>query len=72
MESFLYIATTFIVAGERPVENEMLNVSTNPLEISFLSSFIVSIGMLLDPSNLFESIENIIFCIYDFVLPHDG
>ena len=55
----------FSIVGKPHVENEMLNISANWLEISFFSNFNIFVGMLLGPADLFESIEDIIFCISD-------
>ena len=46
-----------------PVENEIINISINWVEISFLSSFNILAGMLFGPTSLFEFREDIIFCI---------
>ena len=46
-----------------PVENEILNISINWVEISFLSSFNILAGMLFGPTSLLEFREDIIFCI---------
>ena len=45
------------------MENVMLNISANWVELSFVSSFNILIGILLGPTDLFEFRENIIFCI---------
>ena len=45
------------------VANEILNISANWVEISFLSSFNILVGMLFGPTDLFEFREGIIFCI---------
>ena len=45
------------------VENEVLNISANCVEISFLNSFIILLGMLFGPTDLFEFREDIVFCI---------
>ena len=45
------------------VENEVLNISANCVEISFLNSFIILVGMLFGPIDLFEFREDIVFCI---------
>ena len=47
----------------RQMENVMLNISANWVELSFVSSFNILIGILLGPTDLFEFRENIIFCI---------
>ena len=49
--------------GKTPVENEILNVSANWVEISFLSSSNILIGMLFGPTDSFEFREDITFCI---------
>ena len=46
-----------------PVENEILNISVNWAEISFLSSFNIFLGMLFGQTDLFQISEDIIFCI---------
>ena len=43
----------------------MWNISANWLEISFFSNYNFFIGMLLGPTDLFESSEDIMFCISD-------
>lgn len=50
-----------------PVEDEILHVSINGPEISFLSSFDIIPGMLLGSSDLFGLSEDIMFriCNYD-------
>ena len=45
------------------VENDILNISANWVEVSFLSSFNILVGMLFGPTDLFEFREAIIFCI---------
>ena len=45
------------------VDNEMLNISANWVETSFLGSFNILVGMLFGPTDLFEFREDIIFCI---------
>ena len=49
--------------GKTPVENEILHISANWVEISFLSSFSILVGMLFGPTDLFEFREDITFCI---------
>ena len=50
LESFLWTDTTFAalsIVAKTPVENEILHISINWVEISFLSSFNILVGMLL-------------------------
>ena len=70
MESFLYTGTTLatLIVGKTPVKKEMLNISPNLLEMSFFSNFNIFIGMLLNPTDLFESSEDIMFCISDLLV----
>ena len=71
LESFLHRGTTlatFSIVGKIPVENKMLNISANWLEILFLSNFNIFIGMLLGPTDLFESSEGILFCVSDLLV----
>ena len=68
LESLLYTGTslfTFSLVGKIRAENNMLNISTNWLEISFLSNFNIFIDMLLGPTDLFEPNEDVMFCISD-------
>ena len=44
-----------------------MNISAILLEISFFSNFNIFVGMLLDPTGLFESSKDI-FCISDLLL----
>ena len=44
-----------------------MNISAILLEISFFSNFNIFVGMLLDPTDLFESSKDI-FCISDLLL----
>ena len=44
-------------------ENEILNISANWVEISFLSSFNILVGILFGLTDLFEFREDIICCI---------
>ena len=46
----------------------MLNISADWLEISFFRNFIIFVGMLLSPIDLFQSSEDIMFCITDSFL----
>ena len=46
-----------------PVENEILNISANWEETSFLSSFNILVGVLFCPTDLYEFREDVIFCI---------
>ena len=48
---------TLSIVGKMPVENEILNISANWVEISFLSSFNILVGMLFDPYNLLVGIR---------------
>ena len=56
---------TFTIVGKTLVENQMLNISTNWLDIPFLSNFNIFIGMLSGPNDLFELSGNVMFCISD-------
>ena len=49
------------------MKNEAMNISAILLEISFFSNFNIFVGMLLDPTDLFESSKDI-FCISDLLL----
>ena len=65
MESFLCTGITlavFSIAGKTAEEKE-LNNSDSWLEMSFLSNFNILEVMLLDPTDLLESNENITFSI---------
>ena len=53
----------FKYSGEKPVKNEILNISANWVEISFLSSFNILLGMLFGQTDLFEFRKDITFCI---------
>ena len=53
----------FIIKGEAPEEKEILNISDSWLEMSFLSNFNILIGILLGPTDLLESNEDMIFSI---------
>ena len=46
-------------------EKEILDISDSWLEMSFLSNFNTLIGILLGPTNLLESNEDMIFSISD-------
>ena len=46
----------------------MLNISGSWLEILFFSKFNIFVGMLLGPTDFFESKEDIMFCISDLFL----
>ena len=65
MGSDAFDKSRFIIVGKTPVENEMLNISGSWLEISFFSKFNIFVGMLLGPTDFFESKEDIMFCISD-------
>ena len=58
----------FSIVGKTPGDNEMLNISANWLKISFFSKFNIFIGMLLGLTDLFESSEDIIFCISNLLV----
>ena len=45
---------TLSIVGKMPVDNDILNISTNWVEISFQSSFNILIGMLFGPTDLFQ------------------
>ena len=66
MESFLCTGTTLAVSsieGKAPEEKETSNISNSWLEISFLSIFNALIRILLSPTDLLESNEDMIFSI---------
>ena len=65
MESFSWAGenlATLGIVGKTYVEKEILNISANLVEISFLSSFNILVGMLFGSTDLFEFREDIIFC----------
>ena len=53
----------FKYSGKNTLENEILNISANWVEVSFLSSFNILVGMLFGPTDLFEFRKDITFCI---------
>ena len=55
---------TLNIVGKKSVENEILQISANWVEISFLSSFNILVSMLFGPTDLIEFREHIIFCIW--------
>ena len=64
MESFLCTGITlavFSIEGKTPEEKEILNISDSWLQMSFLSNFNILIGILLGPTDLLESNEDMIF-----------
>ena len=66
MESFLCTRITlavFSIEGKTSEEKEILNNSDSWLEISFLSNFIILVGMLLGPADLSESNQDMTFSI---------
>ena len=66
MESFLCTGTTiaaFSIEGKTPEQKEILNISDSWLEILFLSIFNTLVGILLGPTDLLESNEDMIFSI---------
>ena len=68
MESFLCTGITlavFSIEGKTPEEKEILNISDSWLEMSFLSNFNILVGILLGPTDLLESNEDMIFSISD-------
>ena len=50
--------------GKTPVEKETLRISESWVEISFLRSFSILVGILLGPADLSESREDMILIIY--------
>ena len=54
----------FSIKGETPGEKEILNISDSWLEMSFLSNFNILIGILVGPTDLLESKEDMIFFIF--------
>ena len=66
MESFLCTGITlavFSIEGKTPEEKEILNISDSWLEMSFLSNFNILVGILLGPTDLLESNEDMVFSI---------
>ena len=59
---------TFSIVGKPPVENDILNISANWLQIAFLCNVNVFIEMPVGLTDLFESSEDIIFCISDLLV----
>ena len=58
--------TTFAIlsiVGKTPVEKETLKISKSWVEISFLRSFSILVGILLGPVDLFGSREDMILII---------
>ena len=53
----------FSIEGKTPEEKEILNISDSWLEMSFLSNFNILVGILLGPTDLLESNEDITFPI---------
>ena len=53
----------FSIEGKTPEEKEILNISDTWLEMSFLSNFNMLVGILLGPSDLIDSNEDIKFSI---------
>ena len=66
MESFLCTGitlTAFSVEGKTPEEKAILNISDSRLKTSFLSNFNILIEILLGPTDLLESNEDMTFSI---------
>ena len=62
MESFLWTGTPLAVLREDwkiPEMNDILKISTSWQEISFFSNFSILVSMVLDPTGLVESSEDI-------------
>ena len=51
------------IDGKTPVEKETLKLSESRVEISFLRSFSILVGILLGPVDLFQSREDMILII---------
>ena len=51
------------IVGKTPVEKETLKISKSWVEISFLRSFSILVGILLGPVDLFGSREDMILII---------
>ena len=65
-ESFWCMGITSVVfslEGKTPEKKEILNISDNWLEMSFLSNFIILVGILLHPTDFLESNEDVTFSI---------
>ena len=61
LESFLWTGTTLVILradGEAPDVNDILKTSASWQEISFLSNFNVLLGVMLGPTDLVESSED--------------
>ena len=61
LESFLWTGTTLAILradGKTPEVNDILKISASWQEISFLSNFNILVGMLLGPTDLVESSED--------------
>ena len=66
LESYLCTGITLEVLsieGKTPEEKVILNISDSWLEMSFLSNFNILIGILLGPTDLLESNDDMIFFI---------
>ena len=63
--TFLEFFSVFSIEEKTPEEKEILNISDSWLEMSFLSNFNILIGILLGPTDLLESNEDMIFSISD-------
>ena len=66
MESFLCMGiplVIFSIEGKTPEEKEILNISDSYLEMSLLSNLNVLVGILLGPTDLLESNDDITFSI---------
>ena len=67
MESFIckggITFTVFSIEGKTPEEKEILNISDSWVEKSFLSNFNILAGILLGPTDLLESNEDMILFI---------
>ena len=53
----------FSIEGKIPEEKEILNISGSWLEMSFLRNFNILVGILLGPTDLLESNEDMTFSI---------
>ena len=66
LESFLWTGTTLAIlraGGKTPEVNDILKISTSWKEISFLSNYSILVGMLLGPTDLVESSEDMMRAI---------
>ena len=66
LESFLWTGTTLAslrANGKTPDVNDILKISTSLQEISFLSNFNILVGILLGPTDLVESSEDMMRAI---------